>query len=183
MKPLVIFDRDGTLNYLIDRPHAITAPWEPKEFILVPGAIEAVKKVQKAGFDTCIITNQPGILDGDMTEESLSKINRYIQHVLGIEEIYSCINRNNDRYKPNNGMFERVLKDRNRSECWVIGDRWKDIVPGHKSGINTMYVGKEAYSCPFEHTSIQPNYTFSNVLDACNKIVELSNVRRRERNL
>jgi len=54
--PLIVLDRDGTLN--MDDQSIITSPrdWRP-----LPGALEAVAKLNQAGWRVVIATNQSGL--------------------------------------------------------------------------------------------------------------------------
>ncbi|NMC51077.1 MAG: HAD family hydrolase, partial [Desulfovibrio sp.] len=48
----VFLDRDGVLNE--DRNYL----WKPEDFVLLPGAVEALSRLQAAGFLLVVVTNQ-----------------------------------------------------------------------------------------------------------------------------
>ena len=99
--------------------------------------------------------------------------------ILQIDGVYNAVDKLSQTYKPNNGMIEYFINhfNLNRYESYIIGDRWKDIVPGYNSGINTIYVGKKWTTPPEPYVDITPNYICSDILEACNYIAEIDNER------
>src|SRR5437763_979604 len=69
MKKVVILDRDGVINY--DSLYYIKSV---EEFKPIPGSIEAMAKLTKAGFLIGIATNQSGISRKLYTKEILEAI-------------------------------------------------------------------------------------------------------------
>lgn len=67
-KRVVFLDRDGTIN---KRPERACYIEKPEDFVWIPGAIEAIHLLKESGFLVIIITNQPGIARGNLTEEML----------------------------------------------------------------------------------------------------------------
>ena len=176
----VFFDKDGVINSLVDRPDGRrTSPWNVSELKLLPNVREAMMKVRKAGFLTFVVTNQPAIEDEEMTQEELDEIVTYLMFNLPIDDIQCAIERSSKYYKPNNGMIESFVKqfDLDRSKSYIIGDRWKDIVPGNHSKLTTILVGDEPYTPSDEYKYIAPDHVMNDILDACNLIVELDNAR------
>ena len=64
----VFLDRDGTIN---TNCGFVT---KPEQFVLMPGAAEAIRKINKSGYLAIVITNQPVIARGDCTFEELAEI-------------------------------------------------------------------------------------------------------------
>jgi histidinol-phosphate phosphatase family protein len=176
----IFFDRDGVINSLVKREDGrLTSPWHTSEFRFLPHVLESFLVVRNKGFKTFIVTNQPGVEDGEMSKENLSEINSMLSEWLMVDDIQCALVKNAPDYKPNNGMIENNITKFNidRSKSYIIGDRWKDIVPGHKSRITTIYVGNEKdYTPTEEYKHIKPDYYCKNILDACNLIMELDNV-------
>ena len=177
MVKAVFFDRDGVLNRLVERANGeFTAPWDVNEFELIPGSKMAVDVVRSIGFKTFVVTNQPDVYDGQLLDSHLSIMSRMLKAWLRIDEVMIAYERGSAWYKPNNGMIETLIKQNKieRGASYIIGDRWKDIVAGHKSKLNTIFVGYE-YTYPMEYQHIQPDYIVDNVLQACTLIAELEN--------
>ena len=149
----VFLDRDGTINVDKRYPHKI------EDLEIIPGAIEGLKILQKSGYSLIIVTNQSGIGRGRYTEQDYFDFRDCLHRTLlkeGIEITaeYFCPHPPNEDCncrKPKTGMLEKAAKDfaLDLSECWMIGDRYTDILAGKKAGCRTIFVltGKE-YSGP-----------------------------------
>jgi len=178
----VFFDKDGVINSLVERPDGRrTSPWNLSELKLLPNVHDAMMKVKEAGFLIFVVTNQPAIEDEEMTHEELDEIVSFLMLHLPVDDIYCAIERSSKLYKPKNGMLEYFIKhfDIDRGKSYIIGDRWKDIVPGNDSGLTTIVVGNEPYNPDnkYKGARSRPHYRKTDILDACNLIVELDNER------
>lgn len=179
MNKAVFFDKDGVINDLIERLDGrFTSPWTIEEFkfSLKQNIEEAVNLVKEQGFLCFVVTNQPGVVDREMTPASLFEIEDYLFHILKFDDIRSALFRGSCFYKPNNQTFIDLIKyhDIDIKKSYIIGDRWKDIVAGYNSGLTTFFVGED-YTTPYEHFNIQPDYIVSDALAACQIIKEIDN--------
>jgi len=174
VKKAVFFDRDGVLNHLVDHGDGYTAPWDVSEFDFIQGAKMAVDIVKDHGYAAFVVTNQPDVYDGLLPMSHLNIMNRLLVAWFRIDEVLCAYERGSAWYKPNNGMIETLIKKHkiDRGSSYIIGDRWKDIVAGHKSKLTTIFVGDE-YTYPAEFKDIQPDYIVDNVLQAATLIAEL----------
>jgi len=66
---LVILDRDGTLNAESDEFIKSPDEWQP-----LPGALEAVARLNHAGWHVVLVTNQPGLGRGLFDMSALNAI-------------------------------------------------------------------------------------------------------------
>jgi histidinol-phosphate phosphatase family protein len=173
LQKAVFFDRDGVINPLIKVNGEYTSPKNPSQFKFFPRVFESIEKVQRAGYMTFIVTNQPGVMDRTQTLEELNDLTSVLLDLLQVDGIYNAVDKTSISYKPGNGMIEHFVKEFNldRKLCYIIGDRWKDIVPGHTSGINTIFVGQK-YEVPAEYSHIKPHFLCSDIFDACSYIME-----------
>ncbi len=180
-RPKAVFlDRDGVINSLVEREDGrLTSPWNVKEFDILPGVNKTLRDFRKFGFMSFIITNQPGIADGDMTQKDLDDIVFYMREKLCFNDIRSATEKNTIYYKPNNGSIELFIKhyDVIREKSFLIGDRWKDIVPGHNSGLTTILVGNTKYDPPEKFKHIKPDHKVNNISEAYCLIAEIDNAR------
>ena len=64
----IFLDRDGTINKYVG---FLT---KPEEFELLPGAVEAIRQINKSGYLAIVVTNQPVIARGECTWEELQMI-------------------------------------------------------------------------------------------------------------
>lgn len=180
-RPKAVFlDRDGVINSLVKREDGrLTSPWNVKEFNFLPDVVEVFKKFRYYGFMTFIVTNQPGIEDGDMTVKDLNEINLFLREKLSFVDLHAATKRDTIYYKPNNGMIEGFINhyDIIRERSFMIGDRWKDIVPGNKSGLTTILVGNTEYTPTEEFKKIKPDHKVNNIWEAYCLIMEIDNAR------
>lgn len=187
----ILFDRDGVINPLVQREDGrLTSPWHKDELTYFPYVKETFAELKELGFVSFIVTNQPGIVDGDMTVEDLADINLMLYADLDVTRIDCATYKQSEYYKPENMMLEDIIETYNvdRFSSYMIGDRWKDIVPGNKSGLTTILVGepnKYQYELQKQFgqnipSNTTPNYYADNIREAWHLI--LFNYKRGEHN-
>jgi D-glycero-D-manno-heptose 1,7-bisphosphate phosphatase len=129
---LIILDRDGVIN--IDSALYIKSPAEWKA---LPGSLEAIARLNQAGYKVVIATNQSGIGRGLFDMDTLNAMHEKMHKglaVLGgrVDAIFYCphtADENCDCRKPKPGMFERIAKLYNLDLTGVpaIGDSLRDL--------------------------------------------------------
>ena len=105
---LVILDRDGVIN--VDSAQFIKSPeeWKP-----IPGSLEAIARLNQAGYTVVVATNQSGVGRGLFDMATLNTINAKMHKALAqiggrIEAIFYCPDtaESESAYrKPAPGMF------------------------------------------------------------------------------
>lgn len=90
--PTIVLDRDGVLNV---RPARAEYVCTPDEFRWLPGAREALAAFSRAGWRVLVVSNQPGIARGRMTEDDLAAVHRRLcaeaeESGGRIDRIYFC---------------------------------------------------------------------------------------------
>jgi D-glycero-D-manno-heptose 1,7-bisphosphate phosphatase len=62
-------DRDGVINAYVYNSEfgTVDSPANPDEFALLPGAAEAITKLNEAGLLAIVVSDQPGIAKGRFT--------------------------------------------------------------------------------------------------------------------
>ena len=88
--PLVILGRDGILNEF--REGHVT---EPEEWLPVPGALEAVARINHAGWHTVVATNQSGIGRGMIDMSAVNAVHARMHQLLQaqggrIDAVFFC---------------------------------------------------------------------------------------------
>ncbi len=131
-KPLFL-DRDGVINQKAPAHEYIT---KVEDFIFLPGAIDALRTLQEAGWEFYIVTNQAGIARGKMSLDDLSAIHEHMRRELkdrGVEikHIYYCPHGYDDGCdcrKPKPGMLLQAAQEHgvNLSEAFYVGDEERD---------------------------------------------------------
>lgn len=146
-KKTIFLDRDGTLNI---RPPKACYVTKPEEFIWIDGAREAVAELKKAGYQIFLISNQPGIARGCLTEFGLHCIDEKMQNELReiggkIDGIYYCPHNWDegcDCRKPKPGLFYQAQKEHslNLTLCIMIGDDERDMQAAKEAGCKGILV-------------------------------------------
>jgi D-glycero-D-manno-heptose 1,7-bisphosphate phosphatase len=90
MMKIVILDRDGTLNYNSDEYIKSPEEWRP-----LPGALEAVGRLNHAGYHVVLAINQSGLGRGLLDVASLNAIHKHMLKQLAmvggrIDAIFYC---------------------------------------------------------------------------------------------
>ncbi|MGS5089125.1 D-glycero-beta-D-manno-heptose 1,7-bisphosphate 7-phosphatase [Hydrogenophaga sp. A37] len=108
---LLILDRDGTLNRSRDDHVASADEWEA-----LPGALEAVARLNQGGWRVVIATNQSGLGRGLFDVASLNAIHTKMHRQLAaagarVEAVFFCPHAPEDAChcrKPEPGLFEQI---------------------------------------------------------------------------
>ncbi len=147
---IAFLDRDGVLNeYPGDGDYVKTV----KEMRLLPGALDAVKRLKDAGFKVFIISNQACVGRGIITQADLDEITEKLLKAARVKEIkfdgiYYCTHAPDakcDCRKPGIANIKKVLgrlgtKIEFVTQGYFVGDTDKDIETGHKAGLKTILV-------------------------------------------
>ena len=136
---LVILDRDGTINFDSDRFIKSPDEWRP-----LPGALEAIARLNGAGYHVAVATNQSGIERGLLDMNALNAIHakmlKAVQQAGGhIDVIYYCphsVDADCRCRKPSPGMFVDIGQRLNVSMAGVpcIGDGLRDLQAAEAAG-------------------------------------------------
>lgn len=157
MQKAIFLDRDGTINRYVGFLR------RPEEFELLPGAAEAIKKINASGYLCIVVTNQPVIARGEVTWDELDEIHHKMETLLGLEGayvdgLYFCPHHPHKGYegeipelkidcecrKPKPGMLLAAAKDFHidLSQSWMVGDGENDILAGKNAGCRTALIGE-----------------------------------------
>lgn len=150
-KPAVFLDRDGVINE--DRGYVHR--WE--DFSFLPGAIEALRRLQQKGYLLVVITNQSAVARGLCTEADVLALHERMRAFLreqGIEltGIYYCPHHPQGSVsdyaiacscrKPEPGMILRAAQEHgiDLSRSLLVGDKLSDLEAGRAAGIPSLYL-------------------------------------------
>ena len=143
-------DRDGTLNVRAPRASYIE---KPEDLVLLPGAAQAVRLLKEAGYLTVLISNQPGIARGRLTEEDLGKVHEHLQALLreegaGLDAIYYCPHNWDegcDCRKPKPGLLYQAQHDLSidLTRCVLFGDDERDVMAGNAARVPSIMVSEQ----------------------------------------
>lgn len=136
---LVILDRDGTINQDRDDYVKAEAEWVP-----LPGALEAIAKLNHAGWHVVVASNQSGLGRGLFDVAALNAMHAKMHKLLAtaggrVEAIFYCPHGPEQGCrcrKPAPGLFEQIGERYGVSLHGVptVGDTARDLIAGAAVG-------------------------------------------------
>lgn len=168
MKRAVFIDRDGVLNRMVYEPtHGLLdSPRRPEQVQAIPGAGTFLREIRSSGYFAVVVTNQPGLAKGTLTESELESVNTELARKLAEESgawdalrfcphhpgpcpggnslyIKSCECR-----KPAPGMLLEAAREFgiDLRNSWMIGDGLVDVAAGKRAGCKTVLVTELKWS-------------------------------------
>ena len=169
---LIVLDRDGVINH--DSDHYIKAPeeWRP-----VPGSLEAIARLNHAGYRVVVATNQSGIgrglFDMAMLNAIHEKMHKALSHVgARLDAVFFCPHTADARCecrKPKPGMLAEIGRRFNTELTGVpcVGDSLRDLQAADAAGAQPVLVltGKGEKTLRDgnfpKHTVIYPDLAFA----------------------
>lgn len=143
---LVLLDRDGTLN--VQQPGYVSSP---RELILLPGAVAAVRACNAASCAVVLVTNQRGLSGGELTRRQLLSVHRALLAELArcgawVDGIQVCPHAHDscDCRKPRAGLVREALRRAPWADprrCVMVGDRAIDLAAAAAAGVLAARVG------------------------------------------
>jgi transaldolase len=143
----VFLDRDGVINRALERENKPYPPTTLAEFEILPGVLEACKKLKAAGYLLIVATNQPDVGRGTLKQEIVDGIHAHMCRELPIDRVEVCFHPGKgasdcDCRKPKPGMLTRAARELgvDLAQSWMVGDRWRDVDCGHAAGCRTVFI-------------------------------------------
>ncbi|HTN66123.1 MAG TPA: D-glycero-beta-D-manno-heptose 1,7-bisphosphate 7-phosphatase [Burkholderiaceae bacterium] len=136
---LIILDRDGVINHDSDEFIKSPAEWMP-----IDGSLEAIARLNQAGYRVAVATNQSGIARRLFDMVTLNAIHQKLhvraQHVgARIDAIFYCPHAADDACdcrKPKAGLLHEIARRFDTSLQGVpsVGDSLRDLQAGAEAG-------------------------------------------------
>ena len=140
MRKIAFLDRDGTLI------------WEPEDtkqvngleqLVLIKGVISALKRLQNAGFELIVVSNQDWLGTAENPTENYELINSKLKEIFASEDIYfsnwlTCPHYEEDNCecrKPKIGLVKSFENEIDKAKSVMVGDRDTDIEFAKNIGI------------------------------------------------
>jgi len=150
-RPTAFLDRDGVLNR--DTGYV----WRPEDFEWLPGAKEAIKLLNDAGYLVIVITNQSGVARGLYGEDDVKRLHGWMNDELGrsgahIDAFYYCPHHpaegrapyrgQCDCRKPAPGMLLQAMREYpiDRAASFMVGDKDIDLEAAKAAGLRGIRV-------------------------------------------
>ncbi len=154
-RPAVFLDRDGVINREVGLIH------HPDRLELLPGAATAIRRLNRAGWLTVVVTNQPVVARGLCDEAQVRQIHARLEWLLGeegafVDAIYYCPHHpdggfpgENAAYKvpcncrkPATGLVENAARDLNIDvrASYLVGDTTTDLQTARNAFLKAVLV-------------------------------------------
>ena len=146
----VFLDRDGTIiedvAYLRDR----------EQVRLLPGAAQAIKRLNASGFLAIVVTNQSGIARGLLSRKDYQLTERRVDQLLAqegakLDAHYFCphlpeLTGPCDCRKPGALLYRQAAEQFHIAlgQSWWVGDRMRDLLPANTLGGRGILVLSDA---------------------------------------
>lgn len=177
----VFLDRDGTIN--VEKGYV----YKPEDFEFEPGAIEAIRLLNQAGYKIFVVSNQSGIARGYYSEAAVEELHVWLaaeleKHGARVDAFYFCPHHPDygtgkykidcDCRKPSPGMLLKAAAEWNidLNFSYMVGDHKSDIDAGHAAGVAPIFV--RTGHGPQEEPSLAPEVLrAANLYEAVNKYI------------
>ena len=174
-------DRDGVLNEERAFVH------RTEDFVLLPGAVEALRLLQGAGYLLVVITNQSGIARGLYSEADYLALTEHMRGQLqaegiSLDAVEHCphlpdapverYRRDCDCRKPKPGMIERAMErlDIDPAASFLVGDRLSDVQAGRAAGVGRCFLVRTGYH-PSEEALARADGVYDDLLSCIRAVL------------
>ena len=149
---MVILDRDGVINHMAEDDVKSVDEWDP-----IPGSIEAISRLKKAGYLVTVASNHSGIARGLYSEADLEAMHEKLRKLLAtrgvaIDGIFYCPHgpeANCICRKPKPGLLFKIAKQFriDLPQTPLVGDNISDIQAARMANAKPVLVrtGKGEY--------------------------------------
>ena len=140
----VFLDRDGTVTEEVGYLNHLS------RFRLLPGAGEAIRRLNQASVPVVVVTNQSGVARGYFPEQLVRDVHERLKTELlkagaRLDGVYYCPHVSADKCecrKPKTGMLEQAARELGLElkGSFVVGDRHSDVELAYCAGARSILV-------------------------------------------
>jgi len=151
-------DRDGTLNVKAPEGEYVT---RPEDLRLLPGAAEAVRRLNQAGVFVVLVTNQRGIARGLLSLDAYARVMSRLADDLAaggahLDAVYMCPHKaaSCGCRKPAPGLLLRAAREHpgiDLASAVTVGDAESDVLAGARAGTRTIRLSGQPVTTRADH--------------------------------
>lgn len=174
---VVFLDRDGVINKFPGNGNYVT---KLKDFHFIPGSLDAIRQLTKAGFTIFVVSNQAGVGKGVYSQSKLNLITkRMLEKVRKeggrIKKVFYCTHRSDHGCGCRKPEIESIKKGLNMvnktlryaKNTFFVGDTVTDIAAGRNAGCKTIFVlSGRSKQARLKQKKIKPDYVAKNLFEA-----------------
>ena len=141
----VILDRDGVINFDSDQFIKSPAEWRP-----IPGSLEAIARLNQAGYRVVVASNQSGVGRGLFDMATLNAIHAKMHKLAGqaggrIDAVFFCPHAADSKCacrKPKPGLFQEIggRLHLDLKSVFAVGDALRDVEAALAVGARPLLV-------------------------------------------
>jgi len=156
MKRAVFLDRDGTLIEEKEYLH------QPEEVVIFPGSAAALKRLQEAGFNLFIVSNQSGVGRGYFTLADVAKVHQHLiaefaREGVSFDAIYFAPESPDQPSRGRKPSPQFLFDARDEfgidlTQSYMIGDKMIDLECGWNAGVKKCLLVRTGYGSKVERT-------------------------------
>jgi D-glycero-D-manno-heptose 1,7-bisphosphate phosphatase len=172
--PAVFLDRDGTINEEMGYINHLS------RFIIFPQAAPAIRRLNQAGLQVVVVSNQSGPARGYFPEALIGEVHRHLTELLAaggarLDGFYLCTHHPEAGCpcrKPKPALIFQAARDLDLdlSRSYLVGDRYKDVETAANAGVKGILVltgyGRGEFDFIREKAAAQPLYVAQDLEDA-----------------
>jgi D-glycero-D-manno-heptose 1,7-bisphosphate phosphatase len=198
----VFIDRDGTVvELLYDKENGyIDSAVKADQLRLIPGVVDALKRLRSAGYKLILVSNQPAVAKGRISLDEFQATRQRFDQLLNREGIsfddeYYCLHHPNallaeyrkscECRKPKPGLILKAAKEHNLNLnlCYMVGDDLLDIRAGKAAGCNTILISHvtDLLLKVLDKERLEPDYIASSLNEACSIILQAPSIQQKEK--
>lgn len=153
----VFLDRDGVIN--VEREYL----WRVDDFAFVPGVVEAMRRLSRAGWKLVVVTNQSGIARGFYDEAAYQRLTAHMRTELAaagvqLDAVLHCphlpdapmaaYRRVCDCRKPAPGLLRQAAGalSLDLTRCVLVGDKLSDLQAGRAAGLARCWLVRSGHA-------------------------------------
>lgn len=183
----IFLDRDGTISEEVGYVNHLS------RYRLLPNSLEAIRRINQAGFLAIVTTNQSGVARGYFSEDLVRQVHdRLLAWVseagARLDAIYYCphhptegrppLRADCECRKPRPGMIRRAEREHgiDLARSYVVGDSRADLEAGAAAGVPGVLVqtgyGRGLVEHQKETLTVPPLHVAEDLLEAARFILE-----------
>jgi D-glycero-D-manno-heptose 1,7-bisphosphate phosphatase len=145
LRKAVFLDRDGVIVVPEFRDGRSFAPRRLVDYRFYPGAATALTRLKEAGYLLVVVTNQPDVGRGLISDDVLDEMHRRLRAALPVDSVKVCRHTQEERCpcrKPQPGMLLESAVELGilLADSYMVGDRGSDVEAGRAAGCRTIFI-------------------------------------------